>query len=115
VREGARHLLRIQKVLEDANVQLREVVRDLRGARARAMRNALVAGEPDPVRLAACTTGHLRATPAALQAALQGRVTDHHRYLLQLHLASMHWTRRSAPSNRELGRPWACSARRSSA
>ena len=89
VREGARHLLRIQKVLEDANVKLREVVSDLRGTSARAILKALVAGETDPVRLVACTTGQLRATPAALQAALEGHVTAHHRYLLRLHLVQL--------------------------
>jgi transposase len=89
VREGARHLLRIQKVLEDANVKLREVVSDLRGASARAILHALVAGETDPVRRAATTTGQLHATPAALHAALAGHVTAHHRYLLQLHLAQL--------------------------
>ncbi len=33
--------------------------------------------------------GQLHAPPAALQAALQGHVTDHHRYLLRLHLAQL--------------------------
>ena len=90
VRTAAQHTLRLQKVLEDANVKLTEVVSDVvRGASGRAILNALVAGETDPVVLAACATTQLRATPAMLQAALQGRLTAHHRFLLQLHLAQI--------------------------
>src|SRR5437867_9213063 len=60
VREIAQHTLRIQKVLEDANVKLTSVVSDVLGASGRAMLDALVAGETDPERLLARTTGRLK-------------------------------------------------------
>ena len=48
VRERARHMQRIQKTLEDANVKLTEVISDILGASGRAILRALVAGETTP-------------------------------------------------------------------
>jgi transposase len=75
---------RIQKVLEDANLKLGSVATDVLGVSGRDMLRALVAGEKDPVKLAELARGKLRAKIPALRLALQGRVTDHHRFLLGL-------------------------------
>src|SRR6266571_8542726 len=48
VREIAQHTLRIQKVLEDANLKLTSVLSDVIGASGRAILTALVAGATDP-------------------------------------------------------------------
>jgi transposase len=77
---------RIQKVLEDANVKLASVATDVLGVSGRAMLEALIAGETDPAKLADLARKRLRAKMSALQQALQGRVTDHHRFLLRMHL-----------------------------
>jgi transposase len=77
---------RIQKVLEDANVKLASVATDVLGASGWDMLEALIAGETDPQKLAELARKRLRAKIPALQEALQGRVTDHHRFLLRLHL-----------------------------
>jgi transposase len=74
---------RIQKVLEDANVKLASVATDPLGASGRAMIKALIAGEDDPTKLAELARGRLRQKIAALHAALEGRVTPHHRFLLR--------------------------------
>jgi transposase len=74
---------RIQKVLEDANVKLASVATDPLGASGRAMLKAMIAGEEDPSKLADMARGLLRRKIPALQAALDGRVTAHHRFLLQ--------------------------------
>ena len=87
VRETTRHTQRLQKTLEDANVKLTEVISDVLGTRGRAIRNALVAGETDPARLAGLTSGRLKATRAELTEALHGRGTAPHRFMLQLHLS----------------------------
>jgi transposase len=50
------------------------------------MLEALIAGQTDPKELAAMAHGRLQATPAELEAALRGRVTAHHRFMLRLHL-----------------------------
>ena len=47
---------------------------------------ALVAGERDPERLLALVHPRVKAEPARLRAALTGRLTGHHRFLLRLHL-----------------------------
>jgi transposase len=87
--EIARHTLRIQKTLEDANLKLTQVVSDVLGTSGRAILTALVAGETDPARLADLTTGRLKAARADLVDALHGRVTEHHRFMIQLHLTQV--------------------------
>jgi transposase len=75
---------RIQKVLEDANIKLGCVATDVLGVSGRDMIEALIAGETDPEQLADKARKRLRAKIPALQAALCGRVTDHHRFQLRL-------------------------------
>jgi transposase len=87
--EIARHTLRIQKTLEDANLKLTQVMSDMMGTSGRAILGALVAGETDPERLADLTQGRLKAARADLIDALQGRVTAHHRFMIQLHLSQV--------------------------
>ena len=50
------------------------------------MLEAMIGGEADPVRLAALAHANVKCSQASLQEALRGRVTHHHRFLLQLHL-----------------------------
>jgi transposase len=86
VRECSRHVQRLQKTLEDANIKLDSVISDVMGLSGRRMIEALIAGETDPAALAAMAHRRIKATPDELEAALRGRVTRHHRFLLQLHL-----------------------------
>jgi len=86
VRERSSHTQRIQKTLEDANIKLDSVITDIVGLSGRRMIEALIAGETAPQALAALAHGRIRATAAELEAALRGRVTPHHRFMLQLHL-----------------------------
>src|SRR4029453_7015822 len=89
VQEIARHVLRIQKTLEDANLKLTQVMSNIVGVSGRAVLQALIAGETDPELLADLTRGRLKATRADLIDALHGRVTDHHRFMVKLHLAQV--------------------------
>ena len=86
VREGAQHTQRIHKVLEDCNLKLTSVVTDVMGKTGRAILEALVQGQTDPEKLAELAVGSLRTKRAELVAALRGRTTAHHRFLLKLHL-----------------------------
>jgi transposase len=86
VREQSSHIQRLQKTLEDANIKLESVISDILGVSGRAMIEALIAGESDPVRLTELAHRRIKAPPEKLRAALHGRVTDHHRFLLRLHL-----------------------------
>lgn len=77
---------RVQKVLEDANVKLASVATDVLGKSGRAMLEAIMAGQTDGAALAELAVGRLRSKKSALGKALTGRVTEHHRFLLRLHL-----------------------------
>jgi transposase len=85
-REITRHTQRIQKTLEDANVKLTEVISSVLGTSGRAILRALIAGENDPGKLVDLTEGRLKAPREKLMDALQGRITEHHRFMLKLHL-----------------------------
>ena len=89
VREQTSHVQRIQKTLEDANIKLESVITDVLGVSGRAMIEALIAGQTDPVALAALAHRTIKASPQKLCTALHGRVTDHHRFLLRLHLGQV--------------------------
>ena len=89
VHEIARHVLRVQKTLADANLKLTQVISDIVGVSGRAILNALVAGETDPDRLVDLTRGRLKASRAELLDALHGRVTDHHQFMIKLHLSQI--------------------------
>src|SRR5260370_12764015 len=74
---------RIQKVLEDANIKLGSVASDVLGVSGRHMLHALVEGQQDPEQLAALAQGRLREKLGDLQLALEGHITDHHRFQLK--------------------------------
>jgi transposase len=86
VAEKAAAANRIQKVLEDANLKLGSVASDVLGVSGRAMLADLIAGVTDPERLAEHAKGRMRSKRDSLRRALNGRVTEHHRFLLRLHL-----------------------------
>ena len=86
VRERSSHIQRIQKTLEDANIKLDSVISDVSGVSGRRMIEALIVGQTDPLTLASLADRRLRASAEDLEAALLGRVTAHHRFLLRLHL-----------------------------
>jgi transposase len=86
VRERSSHIQRLQKTLEDANIKLDSALSDVIGLSGRRMIEALIAGENDPDTLAGLAHRRVKAPPEELREALRGRVTQHHRFLLQLHL-----------------------------
>ena len=86
VQERTRVVQRLHATLEDANLKLGSVASDVLGVSGRAMLRALLAGETDPAALADLAQGKLRQKVPALRAALNGRVRDHHRFLLTEHL-----------------------------
>jgi transposase len=83
VAEKASVANRIHKTLEGANIKLSSVATDILGVSGRAMIARLIQGETDPDRLAEEARGSLKKKVVPLRSALQGRVTDHHRFLLQ--------------------------------
>jgi transposase len=85
-REQTRHVQRIQKTLEEANIKLDSVISDIMGVSGRRMIEAMIAGVRDPRKLAQLASKRIKASPKTLYDALHGRLTGHHRFLLRLHL-----------------------------
>jgi transposase len=83
-RERSRHTQRLEKLLEDALIKLSSVATDILGVSARAMIEALIAGQRDPKQLAELARGRMRVKHGALVQALTGRFTEHHGYLARM-------------------------------
>lgn len=74
---------RIQKTLEDANIKLASVATDVMGVSGRTMLKAIISGQEDPKVLANLAQRRLREKIPQLKLALEGRVTGHHRFMLE--------------------------------
>lgn len=90
VRERASEVNRIQKILEGANLKLGSVASDVVGQSGTAMLEAIVAGETDPEKLASLAVGRLAAKKDRLIPALEGRITQHTRFMLRKVLDHVH-------------------------
>jgi transposase len=75
---------RLQKILEDANIKLGDVASDVLGVSGRDMIRALIDGKMTPDQMAELARRQLRLKIPQLTAALSGRVSSHHRFMLQL-------------------------------
>jgi len=91
IHEHTRIANRIHKTLEDANIKLGAVASDILGKSGRAMLDALVAGERDPAILAQMARRRLRGKIPELRQSLQGRLTEHHVFLLRTLLTHLHF------------------------
>jgi transposase len=83
---------RVVKVLEDANIKLSSVVTKIYGVSSLNMIRALL--EKDKLsreEIADMAKGKLKKKTDLLVKALDGRVTDHHRFLLRLHLDNIEY------------------------
>jgi transposase len=84
IAERTRAANRIHKILEDTNIKLGAVATDILGVSGRAMLQQLIAGEDDPAKLSEQARGRLKQKKPELRLALQGTVSEHHRFMLQL-------------------------------
>jgi transposase len=89
VRERAREVNRLCKVLEDSQLKLTSVLTDVMGVSGRAILLALVHGTTDPAVLAELARGRLRAKLPELRRALAGRFRQHHAFLVEQILAKI--------------------------
>ncbi|MDQ2803678.1 MAG: IS110 family transposase, partial [Pseudomonadota bacterium] len=80
---------RVLKLLEAANVKLSGVASDVFGVSGLAMLEALAAGTSDAAEMAGLARGRMRRKHAALEAALEGRMSEPHRFLLTTQLRSL--------------------------
>lgn len=80
---------RMLKLLETANIKLATVASNVFGASGRRMLRALLDGKLTPGEMADLAKGRLRKKLAELVPALDGRVEEHHRFLLSMQLERM--------------------------
>lgn len=73
----------MHKALQQMNVQLAQVLSDVTGLSGMAIIAAILAGERDPVKLAALVDPRVRATTATIQRALKGDYRPEHLFVLQ--------------------------------
>ena len=85
-RDRAREVQRLEKLLEDAGIKLSAVASDIVGVSGRAMLEALVAGQRDPLVLAELAKRRMRSKIPELTEALTGRFGEHHAFLVRTHL-----------------------------
>src|ERR1700757_289092 len=77
---------RLLKLLETANIKLASVATDVFGMSGRLMLRALIEGKASPREMAELAKRKLRSKIPELELALEGRLEEHHRFLLKLQL-----------------------------
>ncbi len=87
--DRARLVNRIQKTLEDTTIKLASVATDITGKSGRAILEAMLHGEQNPQKLAELARGRMKEKREQLAQALQGTLTDHHRFLLASQLRQL--------------------------
>src|SRR5436190_21171784 len=85
-REVTQHIQRIQKALESSNIKLTSVISNIVGTSGRRILKAMIAGETNATKLAELGSTRLKCPRTELVAALEGRITAHHRFLIAHHL-----------------------------
>ena len=83
---------RVQKVLEDANVKLGNVLTDLFGVSGQLMLEALLKGQATPEEMAQFAKGRAKKKIPQIIAALEGhQMSDHHRRMIRYGVDHMHF------------------------
>jgi len=92
VGEGASERNRVQKILEDANVKIGDVLSDVFGMSGQAMLEALLENKLKPSEIAELVHSRLRPKVPQIVEALEGhRMRDHHRLLIKQCLGHMRY------------------------
>lgn len=81
---------RILKILETCNFKLRSVLSNMNTLSAQAIIAAIAKGETDTDYLTGLLKGKARKKASQMKPALQGRITDHHREMMQSFLNDYH-------------------------
>lgn len=88
VEESARRIQRMQKALDQMNVQLHKVVSDITGATGMSIIKAILAGERDPEKLSAHRNYRCKRDQATLSKALVGNWREEHLFCLEQDVAA---------------------------
>jgi transposase len=82
------HIQHMQKALDQMNLQLHHVISDETGLTGRAIIDAILQGERDPLKLAALRDGRIKATEGTIAKALVGDYRREHLFTLRQSLAA---------------------------
>jgi len=80
---------RIIKILEDANIKLSSVLSNVDGVVGTKIINDIIEGKSDVDELMQHYHGKIKTSKEKFKKALEGRITAHHRFMLQLHKDSI--------------------------
>lgn len=94
MRTACQHLLRVQKALDQMNVQLHHVVTDITGVTGLAILDAIVAGERDPKVLAGHRDYRCKKSEAQIAKALHGDWREEHLFTLRQSLEAWRFHQR---------------------
>lgn len=89
VGQAASEKNRIIKILEDANIKLTSVLSKIDGVVGTKIINSLIEGETDIDKLMQFYHGKIKIDKAEFRLALEGKITKHHQFMLQLHKNSI--------------------------
>lgn len=80
---------RIIKILEDANIKLSSVLSNVDGVVGTKIINDIINGTTDIENLMSHYHGKIKTTKKEFRLALEGKITTHHRFMLQIHKDSI--------------------------
>ncbi len=84
VQQQAAEHNRMIRIFEDANLKLSSVFSNIRGKTCTAVIDAVIAGETDPMKLAAlCTHWRLKSSQEEIALAVEGSFTQHHTFMIR--------------------------------
>lgn len=89
VAQAASEKNRIIKILEDANIKLSSVLSNIDGVVGAKIINGLIDGKTDIDELMKFYHGKIKTSRKEFRLALEGRLTDHHSFMLRLHRDSI--------------------------
>jgi transposase len=104
VESSSQHIQRMQKALDQMNVQIHRVLSDITGVSGLAIVDAILAGERDGHELAALCDRRVQASEEEIVQALEGDYAPEHLFTLQQSLASYrHYQKQIDECDRRLG------------
>lgn len=86
---------RLQKVLDSCGIRLSSVVSDIDGVSAQRMIDALIESKKAPYAIAEMALGRLRGKKRDIMMAVDGRISDRHRFLLKRIRKHVMWLKES--------------------
>jgi transposase len=105
IQTAATHVLRMQKALDQMNLQIHHVISDITGLTGLRIVDAILKGERDPKKLAALRDGRIKATEETIIKSLVGDYRWEHLFTLRQSLAAYrNYQKLIAECDRELER-----------